>query len=141
MSSLARLGSVGCENGHALSFEIEQDKSGELASGLRVVTTRLLSRSRQIATNTAIQALDSVRVRFAPEVPGLREDSAVALPMVGGVSELIANRNHLAQRSGCSGAAITQRPAEYWVGSAINSPPEPNELFFCRRRPTAHRPQ
>ena len=91
---------------------------------------RLSSQAGQIATNPVVHAFDGVRVRLAFDVLVLGEDSAVARPVVGGVSELIAERKRLAQRSGRSGVAITQRPAEYLVGSAINSPPEPNRLFF-----------
>ena len=91
---------------------------------------RLSSQSCQIATNPIVHAFDGVGVRFALEVLGLGENFAVTLPVVGGVSELSADRKRLAQRSGCSGVAITQRPAENLAGSAINSPPEPNRLFF-----------
>ena len=128
MSVLARLVRVRGEDGCTLSLEIEQDRGGEVAFGLRVAMC-LASQSRQIAANPVVHAFDGVRVRFASEVLGLGDDSAVAV-VVGGVSELIAARKRLAQRSGCSGVAITQRPAEYLVGSAINSPPEPNWLFF-----------
>ena len=82
------------------------------------------------SSESGCDAFDGVGVRFALEVLGFGEDFAVALPVVGGVSELSADSKRLAQRSGCSGVAITQRPAEYLVGSAINKPPEPNRLFF-----------
>lgn len=86
----------------------------------------------QVAAQPVVHAFDGVRVRmrFAFEVPLVVEDEAVAREVVSGVSDCSAARNLRTQRPGRWGVAIAQRPAEYSLGSAISSPPEPNSSFF-----------
>jgi len=86
--------------------------------------------SGQIVAQFVVHAFDVVGVRFASGVPLCRKDGAVALPVVGVVADVIAARNLRTQRLGCSGVTIAQRPAEYAAGSTINSPPQPDGIFF-----------
>lgn len=86
--------------------------------------------TRQVAAQPIVHAFDDMGVRLALGMLGLGEDGAVALPMVGAVSDVLALRNLRTQRSDCSGVTITQRPSENLAGSAINSPPESNAVFF-----------
>ena len=91
---------------------------------------RLATQPGQIAAQFVVHALDDVRVRLALGEPLGREDVSVAAPVVGEVADVRLARNLRAQRSGCSGVTIAQRPAENSAGSAINSPPQPNWSFF-----------
>ena len=57
------------------------------------------AQSSPIAANALIYAFEMVGVRFALEVLCVEEDFAVALLVVGGVSELRAARKRPAQRA------------------------------------------
>ena len=91
---------------------------------------RFPAQSGQVTPQLVVHALDGVRVGLALDELLAREDSAVAAPVIGSILDVRAARNLRAQRSGCSGVTIAQRPAENLAGSAINSPPEPNGCFF-----------
>ena len=91
---------------------------------------RLSLQSGQVATQLVVHAFDGEGVGFARLALFLPEDAVVAVPEVAGVSEFRAARNLRAHDAGCSGVATAQCPPEYFSGSAINSPPEPNISFF-----------
>ena len=108
-----------------LALPHEQEGVAQIDYALGVAV-RLAPQARQTAAQLVVHAFDDVRVRLAlGELPG-GEDVGVAAPVVGEVPDARALRNLRAQRSGCSGVTIAQRPSENSVGSAINSPPQPS---------------
>ena len=58
------------------------------------------------------------------------EQCPVAFEMVSGVSVYRAARNLRSQLPACAGCTTAQRPSENSFGSTINSPPQPDVVFF-----------
>ena len=91
---------------------------------------RLSLQSCQVAPQLVVHAFDCEGVGLARLAPVLRKDPVVGMPEVAGVSEFRAARNLRTHDAGYSGVTTAQSPPEYFSGSAINSPPEPNISFF-----------
>ena len=91
---------------------------------------RLSAQTRQVATQAVVVALYGEGVRLAFEVPALFKDDSVGVPEVGAVGDVLAVRKLRIQTPGRFGSTIAQRPSADFLGSTINSPPQPAVLFF-----------
>ena len=85
---------------------------------------------RQVHPDPVVAALYGEGVRFALEMPMAAEDLAVGVPEVGAEDEGRGVRKRRSQTLGRLGTPSPQRPAANFLGSAINSPPQPASLFF-----------
>ena len=84
----------------------------------------------QINPEAIVVALDRESVGLALQVAVLRENQSVGVPEVGAEGDVRGVRKLRIQTAGCFGSTIPQRPAADFLGSTINSPPEPAGLFF-----------
>lgn len=69
-------------------------------------------------------------VRLALQVPALLEDNPVGVPEIGAERDVAAVRKLRIQTPGRLGSTIAQRPSADFLGSTINSPPQPAGHFF-----------
>ena len=84
----------------------------------------------KIDAEAIIVAFDGESVSFALEVTVRGEDQAVGVPKVGAEGDVCGLRKLRSQATGRFGSTIPQRPAADFLGSTINSPPEPAGRFF-----------
>src|ERR1039457_3011875 len=91
---------------------------------------RLAAQAGQIDPHSIVAALYGEGVGFALEVPVGGEDLTVGVPEVRAERDVRGVRKLRIQLPGRDGATIPQRPAADFLGSTINSPPQPASLFF-----------
>ena len=90
----------------------------------------LAAQAGQIDSQPIVVALNGEGVGFALQVPMLVENQAVGVPEVRAEGDVSGVRKLRSQAAGRFGATIPQRPATDFLGSTINSPPQPAGRFF-----------
>jgi hypothetical protein len=119
-----------CSLGIDTFFEqVKQYAGGEVGEFFGL-TVSLPPQAGQITAQTVVVALYGKRVRLALEVSAVLEDDPVGVPEVGTVDDVFAMRKLRVQAPGRLGSTIAQRPSADFLGSTINSPPQPARLFF-----------
>ena len=94
------------------------------------VAMGLASPPGEINSETVVLAFDGEGVSFALWVTLAGKNQPVGMPEVGAEGDVIGVRKRRIQAAGRFGATIAQRPAADFLGSTINSPPEPAGRFF-----------
>ena len=84
----------------------------------------------EIDPEAIVVAFDREGMSLALQMPVLGEDQAVGVPEVGAEGDVAGVRKLRIQAAGRFGSTIPQRPAADFLGSTINSPPEPAGRFF-----------
>ena len=84
----------------------------------------------EIDAEAIIVAFDSEGVGFALPMAELGKDQTVGVPEVGAEGDVAGVRKLRIQAAGRFGSTIPQRPAADFLGSTINSPPQPAGRFF-----------
>ena len=84
----------------------------------------------EIDAEPIIVAFNREGMGFALQMPVLGEDQTVGMPKVGAEGDVAGVRKLRIQAAGRFGSTIPQRPAADFLGSTINSPPEPAGRFF-----------
>lgn len=113
----------------SFSEKIKEDAGGQIGEFFGV-TVRFPAQPSQVTADTVVVALDREGVGFPLKVMESLENSGVRAPeiraelYVGGVRKLRV------QASGRAGVTTAQRPSADFLGSSINSPPQPARLFF-----------
>ena len=112
-----------------LCEQIEENAGGEIGEFLGI-TMSPAAKAGKIDTEPVVVALDGEGVGFALQVPVLAENQTVGVPEVRAEGEVRGLRKLRIQAAGCLGSTIPQRPATDFLGSTINSPPQPAGRFF-----------
>ena len=84
----------------------------------------------EIDAEAIVVAFNREGMRLALQMTVLGEDQAVGVPEVGAEDDVTGVRKLRIQAAGRFGSTIPQRPAADFLGSTINSPPEPAGRFF-----------
>ena len=108
----------------------KQDAGGQIFSGFAIVV-RPAFEAGQIAPDAVVQAFDGEGVRLALDMVLAAEDFGVGMPEVGAEGDVPSVRKLRIQAAGRFGSTIPQRPSADFLGSTINSPPQPAGRFFC----------
>jgi hypothetical protein len=111
------------------SEQVEQDAGGQIGQFLGVAMG-FAPQACQVAPQAVIVTFYGIGVRLALQVVLSGEDDAVGMPEVGAEGDLAGMRKLRIQTLGRFGATIAQCPAADFLGSTINSPPEPARIFF-----------
>jgi hypothetical protein len=88
------------------------------------------AKTSQIAAQAIVVAFYGEGVRLALKVPVLLKDDPIGMPEIGAKGDVPAVRKLRIQTPGRFGSTIAQRPSADFLGSTINSPPQPDILFF-----------
>ena len=112
-----------------LCEQIEEDAGGEIGEFLGVAMS-LAAQAGEIDSQPVVVALNGERVGFALQMPVLAENQAVGVPEVRAEGDVPGVRKLRIQAAGCFGSTIPQRPPTDFLGSTINSPPQPAGRFF-----------
>ena len=112
-----------------LCEQIEKDAGGEIGEFLGVAMSPA-AKAGEIDPEPVVVALDGEGVGFALQMPVRGENQAVGMPEVRAEGEVPGVRKLRIQAAGCFGATIPQRPPTDFLGSTINSPPQPAGRFF-----------
>jgi hypothetical protein len=108
---------------------MEKD-TGRKIGRLFGVTAGFTAQSRQAAAQAIVMALHGESARLALEVAAFLEDNAAGAPKVGAKDDAPGMRKLRSQTPGRFGFTIPQRPSADFLGSTINSPPQPAAFFF-----------
>ena len=84
----------------------------------------------EINAEAIIVTFNGEGVGLALQMARLGEDQAVGVPEIGAEGDVGGVRKLRIQASGRFGSTIAQRPSADFLGSTINSPPEPAGRFF-----------
>ena len=88
------------------------------------------AQSGQVDAEAIIVAFDGEGVGFALQMAVLGKNQTVGMPEVGAEGDVGGVRKLRIQAAGRFGSTIPQRPAADFLGSTINSPPQPAGRFF-----------
>ena len=84
----------------------------------------------QIDAEAIVVAFDGEGVGLALQMALLGENQAVGVPEIGAEGDVPGVRKLRIQAAGRFGSTIPQRPSADFLGSTINSPPQPAGRFF-----------
>ena len=112
-----------------LCEQIEEDARGEIGEFLGVAMS-LAAQAGEIDSEPVVVAFDGEGVRLALHMPVLGENQAVGVPEVRAEGDVGGVRKLRIQAAGRLGSTIPQRPSADFLGSTINSPPQPAGRFF-----------
>lgn len=84
----------------------------------------------EIDAQTIVVAFNGKGVRLALQMAVPGKDQAVGVPEVRAEGGVGGVRRLRSQTAGRFGSTIPQRPAADFLGSTINSPPQPTGRFF-----------
>ena len=84
----------------------------------------------EIDAQPIVVAFNRKGVRLALQMALLGKDQAVGVPEVRAEGDMGGVRKLRSQAAGRFGSTIPQRPAADFLGSTINSPPQPAGRFF-----------
>ena len=90
----------------------------------------LAAEAGEIDTEAIVVAFDGEGVGLALQMAVPGEDQPVGVPEVGAEGDVRAVRKLRIQAAGRLGSTIPQRPSADFLGSTINSPPQPAGRFF-----------
>ena len=84
----------------------------------------------EVDTEAVVVTFDGEGVSLALQMPLPGKDQAVGVPEVGAEADVFAMRKLRIQAAGRFGSTTAQRPSADFLGSTINSPPQPAGRFF-----------
>ena len=84
----------------------------------------------EIDSQAVVVTLNGEGVRLALEMMVAGENHAIGVPEVGAKGDVAGVRKLRIQTAGRLGSTIPQRPSADFLGSTINSPPQPAGRFF-----------
>ena len=90
----------------------------------------LSAKTREIDSQAVVVTLNGEGVRLALEMMVAGENHAIGVPEVGAKGDVAGVRKLRIQTAGRLGSTIPQRPSADFLGSTINSPPQPAGRFF-----------
>ena len=88
------------------------------------------SQPDEIDAEAMVVAFNREGVRLPLQMAAPGEDQAVGVPEVRAEGDVGGRRKLRSQAAGRFGSTIPQRPAADFLGSTINSPPQPAGRFF-----------
>ena len=88
------------------------------------------AKAGEVDAEAVVVTLDGEGVGFALQVVVPGKDYAVGVPEVGAEGDMPGVRKLRIQAAGRFGSTIPQRPSADFLGSTINSPPQPAGRFF-----------
>ena len=94
------------------------------------VAVGLATEAGEIDTEAIVVAFDGEGVGLALQMAVAGEDQAIGMPEVGAEGDVPGVRKLRIQAAGRFGSTIAQRPSADFLGSTINSPPQPAGRFF-----------
>ena len=84
----------------------------------------------EIDSQAVVVTLNGEGVRLALEMMVAGENHAIGVPEGGAKGDVAGVRKLRIQTAGRLGSTIPQRPSADFLGSTINSPPQPAGRFF-----------